>query len=87
MMPPWLRVPRTRRKAVHWLDQHGEIACRTPLEADQIANGGASADPHTATCGACCKLFEDSQRADFFGRKKAATPPPDFGPLFKPRKP
>lgn len=86
MQSRWLRVPRTRKSAVHWLDEYGEVVCRTALDADQIAAGRAVSDRNAATCGACCKLIEDRERADYFGRKKAAPPPPDFGPLFKPRK-
>lgn len=84
MQPSWLRVPRTRRSAIHWLNEDGSVACGRPLDAEQFSEGKAVRDPHAATCGGCCHAYEDREKADFFGRKKAVQPsPPDFGPLFK----
>jgi hypothetical protein len=58
---PWPKntsVPRTWKKAVHFIEKSGgEVACGTPLDSDRIAeklvrlyHGGDIAD---VTCGRC----------------------------------
>lgn len=81
------RVPRRFKKAVHWVDRRGEIACGTPLTSEQLADGRLQDDIGVVTCASCCKAIELDRQKDFFGRPKVREPEPvDYGPLFEPGK-
>lgn len=83
---PALRRPRKWKVAVHWIDRSGEVACGTPLTADQIADGKLLREVGRVTCSVCCKQIELSQQKDFFGRPKVSDPQSvDWWPLFEKR--
>lgn len=78
-----LRLSRTRKTAIHWITPVGEVACRTPLDAESFTNGKAVKDRDAVSCGACSKIIEALAMVDFFGRPVQQLPKPDLGPLFK----
>lgn len=83
MMPTELRVQARSKRAVHWIDRRGEVACGRQLDADQLAEN-LTQDITIVTCSVCCTAIEIDRQKDFFGRPKVKEPEPvDWGPLFQ----
>lgn len=78
------RVPRNRKRAIHWIDQSGTVSCRTQLDAEAYADGRCVSDVEAVNCAACLRIIEIQYEPDFLGNKKPPMPAcRDWGPLFK----
>lgn len=75
LRPASERVPRTRRNAVHWLNDQGTVHCGTALTAEQFGSGRAVRSLAQVTCGGCMDLLKRKSWEAYLAPRNVAPEP------------